>query len=197
MHANVSIWTEVLAKSWVESFIKSYSWRDIREITEWEISVVSPFEVSSIWTAKIKQKIPCSVHKHVWEISALNHVVCKSKRQEDRITQSSHERSPAAHSSLWGSAQRKEESGRGWHSLQLGVAKRISKHFCRRGQYKMQQSPVAWAVMKTEAQPQSGNCHSRQRNKVTQYWIHKLIRWKNVKTSIIMLKLGINNWTRW
>ena len=40
----------------------------------WEISLVSPLEVSTIWTAITQQRIPCSMLKHSWELCALKHL---------------------------------------------------------------------------------------------------------------------------
>lgn len=40
----------------------------------WEISLFSPSEISTSWTALTQQGIPCSTHRHVWEICTLKHL---------------------------------------------------------------------------------------------------------------------------
>lgn len=42
-------------------------------LSHWEDLQISPLEVTG-WTAINQQRIPCSMHKHVWEICALRHM---------------------------------------------------------------------------------------------------------------------------
>lgn len=71
-----------VAKSTLSYYISKKIQILVTGIAAWEITLVSPFEVSTVWTAVTKQKIPYSKDKHAWEIHALKDL--KVGKQEQK-----------------------------------------------------------------------------------------------------------------
>ena len=85
---------------------------DVRGMVVWEVPLVFPLEVTTIWTAIIQQRIPCSTHKHVWEILTLKHLKVgewkhDGKEGGEKIENRCHGCSPELTVGL----RRREESG--------------------------------------------------------------------------------------
>lgn len=118
---------------------------DVKGMEAWEMPLVSPLEVSTIWTAIIQPRIPCSTRKHRWEICIID---TSESGQVGATREARRQKSweePRRQPSIWelkvGLSLEREEIRCGWHFVQK---QRFSGDSFRNGQYELQLSPVTW-----------------------------------------------------